>query len=197
MSNIDFIDSYDFEEKLNTNNVLNSDFIDKKLELVKNELKENLISIEELIDNLGLKFFPVMKKKLLYNFVKSIEDMPTMSYTIVKDKKNILTIITNTSNGNETINNAKEGDIIISGIRGEKYVIEGNTFSNLYEGEIGSDIYPEQSPRYVAIYTGNKQFHFKAPWGENVLLNPGDYIIKEDVGKYYVIAKEEFEITYN
>lgn len=30
-----------------------------------------------------------------------------------------------------------------------------------------------------------------------MVLKPGDYLVKEDEGKYYRIAKKEYEMTYN
>ena len=59
------------------------------------------------------------------------------------------------------------------------------------------DIYPEQSPRQVALYNG-EQTTFKAPWGEDMIIKSGDYLVKDPANAgYYRIAKVEFEKTYN
>jgi hypothetical protein len=102
-----------------------------------------------------------------------------------------------TSDGKETQNVAEPNDIILSGPSGEKYSIKAAKFPKLYFGNIGGPIHPEQSPRNVAVYGGNIPVNFVAPWGENIVLKPGDYLVKEDEGKYYRIAKKEYEMTYN
>jgi hypothetical protein len=49
----------------------------------------------------------------------------------------------------------------------------------------------------VAEYTGKEPVTFKASWGEDMILKPGDYLVKEGEGAYYRIAKKEYEQTYN
>lgn len=120
--------------------------------------------------------------------------MQPMSYGVVQQQMPVITI---TSDGKETQNIAEPNDIIISGASGEKYVIKPAKFSKLYLGQIGGTIYPEQSSRNVGVYTGSVPVTFVAPWGESMVLKPGDYLVKESEGKYYRIAKKEYEMTYN
>lgn len=143
-----------------------------------------------------MEFKPVTKQKLVYKYVEDGKpgSMTPMTYTKSKGKQNI---VTTTADGKETQNVAEDGDIIMSGATGENYVIKGVKFSKLYHGNVGGDVYPEQSPRQVTLYTG-EETKFKAPWGEDMVIKPGDYLVKDPANTgYYRIAKVEFEKTYN
>lgn len=142
----------------------------------------------------GLNFLPTSKKKLTYKFVTTPENMPPMSYTVAEKAQPVTTV---TADGKETQNVAEVNDIIMSGPSQEQYVIKGTKFPKLYSGQIGGPVTVEQSPRMVAVYTGQDTVMFKAPWGEDMVLKPNDYLVKEGDGKYYRIAKLEYEQTYN
>jgi hypothetical protein len=117
-----------------------------------------------------------------------------MTYTKATVQQPVVTV---TTDGKETQNTAEVGDIIFSGATGENYVIKAAKLPKLYTGNVGDDIYPEQSPRQVALYTG-EPVTFKAPWGEDMVIKPGDYLVKDPANTgYYRIAKVEFEKTYN
>ena len=155
------------------NNTLNETFqrhlglLHKKLNLNEN------IDINQVAST--LEFKPVTKQKLVYKYVEDGNpgSMAPMTYTKSKGKQNV---VTTTTDGKETQNVAEDGDIIMSGATGENYVIKGAKFSKLYHGNIGGDVYPEQSPRQVALYTGGET-KFKAPWGEDMVIKPGDYLV--------------------
>lgn len=143
-----------------------------------------------------LEFKPVIKQKLVYKYVEDGKpgSMPPMTYTKSTIQQPVVTI---TTDGKETQNTADVGDIIFSGATGENYVIKSAKLPKLYTGNVGGDIYPEQSPRQVALYTG-EPVTFKAPWGEDMIIKPGDYLVKDPANTgYYRIAKVEFEKTYN
>ena len=176
------------------NNTLNETFqrhlglLHKKLNLNEN------VDINQVAST--LEFKPVTKQKLVYKYVEDGKpgSMEPMTYTKSKGKQDV---VTTTTDGKETQNVAEEGDIIMSGATGENYVIKGAKFSKLYHGNVGGDVYPEQSPRQVALYTGGET-KFKAPWGEDMVIKPGDYLVKDPANTgYYRIAKVEFEKTYN
>jgi hypothetical protein len=144
----------------------------------------------------NLEFKPVTKQKLVYKYVEDGKpsSMPPMTYTKSTTKQPVETI---TTDGKETQNTAEVGDIIFSGATGENYVIKSAKLPKLYTGNVGSDIYPEQTPRQVALYTG-EPVKFKAPWDEDMIIKSGDYLVKDPVNTgYYRIAKVEFEKTYN
>jgi hypothetical protein len=143
-----------------------------------------------------LKFLPTKKQAKQYKFVKdgSPGQMPPMTYTVATKEQPVVTI---TSDGKETQNVAAPNDIIMSGPSKENYVIKSTKFPKLYQGEIGGVVVPEQGPRMVALYTGQQPVTFTAPWGESMVLKPGDYLVKDGDAGYYRIAKVEYEQTYN
>ena len=148
----------------------------------------------------SLNYSSVTKKRINYSFfdltARGIKSMPSLSYGVNPTEG--VRVVTKTADGKETENTARKGDIIMSGIGGEKYVIRGEKFSKLYVGKVGSSVYPEQGARMVARYTGKETITFKAPWGEDMILKPGDYVVREKDGSgYYRIAKKEYESTYN
>jgi hypothetical protein len=154
-------------------------------------LKENL---EQILPSLN--FQQTTKKALKYQpFEGSQEQMPPMSYMVAKEPQTVITV---TADGKETQNKAEPNDIIISGPSKEKYAIKAAKFPKLYQGELGGVITPEQSPRTVAQVINLQQpITFKAPWGEDMVLKPGDYLVKDGDQGYYRIAKQEYEQTYN
>jgi hypothetical protein len=142
----------------------------------------------------GLNFVPTSKKKLVYRFVATPENMPPMSYTVAEKSQPVVTV---TSDGKEKQSVAETNDIIMSGPSQEQYVIKAAKFPKLYSGQVGGPVTTEQSPRMVAVYTGQDTVMFKDSWGEDMVLKPNDYLVKEGDGKYYRIAKLEYEQTYN
>lgn len=155
-------------------------------------LRENTIDIEEVAANLD--FLPTTKKMKIYSYTDTDQNMNPFTYTVAQEPKQIVTV---TADGKETTNMASAGDIIMSGPSGEQYVVKSAKFHKLYQGKIGGEIHPEQNPRMVAQYTGHEPVMFKASWGEDMILKPSDYLVKEGEGKYYRIAKAEYEQTYN
>jgi signal recognition particle subunit SEC65 len=152
--------------------------------------KRDLVDIEEIASE--LEFKPIKKKKLKYPKV-SFENLEPLTYTIAKEEQEVET---HTDDGKETTNVAKKGDFIFSGPSGELYVLKPSKVKQMYDGEIGGTLSPEQTPRQVAKYSG-KQIEFMAPWDEPMVMKPGDYLVKEQDGSgYYRIAKKEFEETY-
>jgi hypothetical protein len=141
-----------------------------------------------------MQFLPTSKKKLIYQFAQDVNNMQPMTYGVAQQQ---MPVVTMTSDGKETQNTAEPNDIIMSGPSGEKYVIKSAKFPKLYVGQIGGPVHPEQGPRNVSVYTGQVPVNFTASWGENMVLKPGDYLVKEAEGKYYRIAKKEYEMTYN
>lgn len=141
-----------------------------------------------------LMFQPTSKRKLVYQYTQNPYNMPAMTYSVATQKMPVITIA---SDGKETQNVAEPNDVIISGPSRENYVVKAAKFPKLYVGQLGKPIFPEQSPRNVALYSGDTSVSFIAPWGENMVLKPGDYLVKEDEGKFYRIAKKEYEATYN
>ena len=122
-----------------------------------------------------MQFLPTSKKKLMYQFAQDINNMQPMTYGVAQQQ---MPVVTMTSDGKETQNTAESNDIIMSGPSGEKYVIKSAKFPKLYVGQIGGPVHPEQGPRNVSVYTGQVPVNFTASWGENMVLKPGDYLVK-------------------
>lgn len=144
----------------------------------------------------SLKFLPTTKLARKYQFVANGVPgrMPAMTYTVATQEQPVVTV---TSDGKETQNVAAVNDIIMSGPSQENYVVKAAKFPKLYQGAVGKTVIPEQSPRMVALYRGPQAVTFTAPWGESMVLKPGDYLVKDGDAGYYRIARVEFEQTYN
>ena len=149
--------------------------------------------LESILPSLQWKQTTKQPKK--YAFVNSTQNMPSMSYAVAKEQQPVVTI---TSDGKETQNVAQPEDVIMSGPSKEQYVVKAAKFPKLYAGKIGGTVTPEQSPRTVAIVDNIEQpITFKAPWGEDMVLKKGDYLVKDGEQGYYRIAQHEYEQTYN
>lgn len=157
-------------------------------------LNENAVDITQIASQ--LKFLPTKKQAKQYKFVSDgvPGKMPPMTYTVTSQEQPVVTV---TSDGKETQNVAAPNDIIMSGPSRENYVVKAAKFPKLYQGELGQTVVPEQGPRMVALYTGQQPVTFTAPWGESMVLKPGDYLVKDGDAGYYRIAKHEYEQTYN
>ena len=144
----------------------------------------------------GLEFLPTTKQPKQYRFVAQGRPggMPPMTYTVSQQQQPVVTV---TSDGKETQNVAAVNDIIMSGPSGENYVVKAAKFPKLYQGQPGQTVIPEQSPRQVAQYRGRDTVTFTAPWGESMVLKPGDYLVRDGDQGYYRIAQAEYRQTYN
>jgi len=140
-------------------------------------------------------FKETTKQAKQYQFTDSSENMQPFTYTKAKQQQKIQT---NTSDGKETTNVAEPNDIIMSGPSKEQYVVKPEKFAKLYDGKVGGTVTPEQSPRMVARVDSIEQpITFKAPWGEDMILKRGDYLVQDPSGGHYRVAKQEYEQTYN
>jgi len=163
----------------------------------ESEEPEEPTDIKSVTDK--LQFKPVTKKPIKYSNhgevedSAALEDMEPMTFATATSEMKVVTI---TADGKETENTAVPGDIIMSGPSGEKYVVKAAKFEKLYAKQDDGTVIPEQSPRQVARYTGKDEVTFTAPWGEQMVLKPGDYLVKDGEG-YYRVAKKEYEATYN
>jgi hypothetical protein len=146
----------------------------------------------------ALDFKPTTKKRIKYLKHSDVngstfDEMPALSYATVIEP---FDVETTTADGKETQNKAEVGDVLMSGPSAEKYVLKPAKFKKMYD--VKNDIaVPEQSDRMTARYDGTTSFTFPAPWGEQMVIKPGDYVIKEGPGKFYRIAKKEYTQTYN
>lgn len=126
------------------------------------------------------------------------------------------TVLTIVAGKLETIKSAQPGDIIIRNINldswAEKYIISAEKFEQRYkrtgnscymDGEYWA--YAEAKGEIEAFEWDGPQFVFEAPWGENMVCKPGDFIGRppclpgdpiEKQMDIYRVEKETFEQTY-
>ena len=154
----------------------------------------NAVDINQIASQ--MQFLPTTKLAKQYKFVKDgiPGQMPAMTYTVSTQEQPVVTV---TSDGKETQNVATPTDVIMSGPSKENYVVKAAKFPKLYQGTMGGPVIPEQSPRLVALYAVKMPVTFTAPWGESMILKPGDYLVKDGDAGYYRIAKLEYDQTYN
>ncbi len=104
-------------------------------------------------------------------------------------------VVVTTINGVvETTNTANEGDMIITGLVGEEYIIPSIKFEKLYN-KIEDGLYVTKPDSIKAIQV-TEEIHFLAPWGSEMIALPGDYIAYRSDSDAYRIEKGEFEKTY-
>ena len=158
-----------------------------------------MISQQEILSH----FLPVLEK--YGNRYKKI--------TLVKAKKAEpgSWIITKTSGGFETKNEAKAGDMLVENQTSslEQYLVREDTFSKKYEIEHSLEKgWASYKPisEILAYHVTNADFEFfglldvlefEAPWGESMILKPGDYLVTPlEKNEIYRVAQKEFEETY-
>jgi hypothetical protein len=150
-----------------------------------------MANIEEIASK--LKFRPVRKKLTInYRYMPDADydNMQPLTYTVLMSKERIVTDLDKTSK------EGMPGDILISGPKSEVYVIDKDNFSNKYDGEIGGDIRPKGDIRYAALYRGPEEISFKASWGEDMVLKPGDQLMRDGDRGFYRIDSAVFSETY-
>jgi hypothetical protein len=156
-------------------------------------LQENATTLEDILP--ALQWKQTTKQPHRYEYAQDVNNMSPMSYAVAKEQQ---TIVTHTADGKETQNVAAPDDVVMSGPSGEQYVVKAAKFPKLYAGKIGGVVTPEQSPRTEArVNMIDQPIMFKAPWGEDMVLKPGDYLVKDGDQGYYRIAQLEYDKTYN
>lgn len=104
----------------------------------------------------------------------------------------------------ETKNVAIPGDYIVTGPRGERYVVKPDVFAARYERKPGTrDVHLARGEIIAAANPLGRAIHFRAAWGE-VQTGAADCIIadvldqgsQKRAGRPYIIGRAEFEETY-
>ena len=101
----------------------------------------------------------------------------------------------------ETKITAKKGDFEVEGASGEIYILSLEKLNARYvwiSNEDGWNIYEAIGRTYAVVYQGDTM-KFKAPWGEEMLCNSGDYICSPSTKEFddiYRIERETFLKTY-
>jgi hypothetical protein len=103
----------------------------------------------------------------------------------------------------ETVNTAAVGDHVVRGVKGELYIIKAETLAKRYGGPLtapdreGFRRHPAKGDFYGFRYEG-QPIKFVAPWKEDMIVNPGDYIGTDSIGskEYYRVEQSAFAMTY-
>lgn len=115
-----------------------------------------------------------------------------LSYRIVKD--NPEKVETKFDGKLETTNTAKVGDWILTGVKGEKYVLSEKKVLEKYKIIDATTIEANPSKIKAKKFSG-KKMEFKASWGELMVLEPGDFLVSND-DEFYRIEKNAFRDLY-
>ena len=103
----------------------------------------------------------------------------------------------------ETVNTANPGDAIITGKKGERYVVSAEDFSKLYEpltdenGVITDGRYlPKNIVKCMKNPTG-QEIIIDAPWGGEQTGRADCMIVESQInGDRYIVERSAFEMTY-
>lgn len=140
----------------------------------------------------------LFKARMQQRMVKKYNKFGTVEARLAKMGEKIDTIV----NGKkETTNTAKNGDYVVKNPSGEQYIISGDKFNSRYQLQnrsIGWSLYNATGSCWAFKYEGPK-FTFEAPWGEDMLVETGDYIAVagiDNLDDIYRIEKNSFKQTY-
>lgn len=149
----------------------------------------------------------------LSNTQRTLSDMAAILHLAIRDKsartykkfgivharpakagEHIVTIV---DGKQETTNTAHEGDYVVTGPKGEEYIVKGDVFARRYvKGTKANTWVPVGS--CIAIPWVGPSVTFTASWGEAMTINPGDMLAATPDGldKPYRIEKNVFKETY-
>lgn len=139
-------------------------------------------------------------------FMSALDDKRVQRYkkfgeVSVEISKSVQTVITSIDGEQETENVARVGDAILTGPKGERYVLSYDKLTSRYtfvsKHADGTETWKPTGFCYAVPYAG-ETFSFDAPWGEPMICNDGDYIAstKTDGTDVYRIERGVFERTY-
>ena len=146
------------------------------------------------------------QKEMLTKFLPQLKNAQTytkFAEVLVRPAKPGETITTNTSDGKETVNTAKENDFVVKNATQtqEEYIINKEKLYSRYTKI--EDKNPPWSKwkakgKIKAIQYNGPNMQFIASWNENMTLKTGDILATPlpNMNEIYRIAKKEFEETY-
>ncbi len=111
-------------------------------------------------------------------------------FELVEEPKEVITMI---DDKQETKNTAKPGDYIITGSKGEQYVLSSDKFKSRYDIVDGK---AKTKPVKILAKEWNiDNLEFVASWGEKMIIENGDFLVNNN-GEFYRIEKGAFHNTY-
>jgi hypothetical protein len=151
----------------------------------------------------SLTFGTACKKQIRYVLKPSLGELTPRSYAVAAQETPVATVL---GGKTETRNTALAGDFVLCGPDGEQYVVAPAKVVALYNLS-ETVLVPRKLPRRVArVSRAHFERHglskttvsavFVAPWGEQMLLQPGDYVVQDGTKGHYRIAAASFRKTY-
>ena len=141
-----------------------------------------------------LKYAAACKLLLRYEYRHDIAHNECNKWCIVTQSSAVSTVL---DGGVETTTIAYPGDFVLSGSKGENYVVRFEKMAQLYERAADDHkvmvVIPQT--RMAACYMGDDGV-FEPTWGGQMVLKKGDYVIREGKNKYYRILQNVFNDTY-
>ena len=106
-------------------------------------------------------------------------------------------VVTTIAGAEETKNIAKPGDAIVTGPGGERYVIAGEKFADLYDDDPADPTRFVSKNRVRAIELVQNT-EMVAPWGETQRAKSGGYVVQSAAspGDVYLVEGAAFQETY-
>ena len=139
-----------------------------------------------------LKFRKYKKK----NITMKLNDSGSKNTVRISDSD--FTLTTTIKGKDEVKTKVNKGDFIVTGPEMEKYAIKPKKFFGLYN-VVNEKVVPRPIIKQVA-FVGKRllpnPITFTSSWGEQMILEPRDYLVK-DSGGYYRIEGEVFKKTYS
>jgi len=146
------------------------------------ELLESKIYTQKEMEQI---YKEIPSKEKIYQKKKLMFDVE-----LVKQPREVITKI---DGKEETKNKANKGDYILTGTKGEKYVLSPNKVKERY---IIKDNKAESKPVKTKGKILDSKISFIASWGEKMNTEIGDTLINNN-GEYYRIEKSAFKNTYD
>lgn len=144
-----------------------------------------------------LHFKKAVKKKIKYHFVPTIEELKSKTFTICNQDNTA--IITKIAGHVETKNIGNKGDVVICGPFAEIYVMTNIKFMQLYDVNKGIATPRQDITRFIAEvpkFILTSKVSFKSPWNEDMILSPGDFLVRDGKQSFYRIERAAFVKTY-
>jgi len=95
----------------------------------------------------------------------------------------------------ETTNTARPGDYIVENPDGERYVMSADDFQPRYRPTDQESVY-EPASEPVRVVELKEDVRFEAPWGEEMRIRAGGFLISNSPDDIYGIQADEFAKTY-
>ncbi len=141
-----------------------------------------------------LKYAAARKLSLRYEYMHNIVHNECNKWSIVMQTSAVATVL---DGDIETSIIAYPGDFVLSGSKGENYVVRFEKMAQLYEraADDAKVMVVIPQTRMAACYMGDDGV-FEPTWGGQMVLKKGDYVIREGANKYYRIGQGVFKETY-